>query len=45
MSGGEQWSNKEKEKRVDVRVEFSGKRKSDVTDFGGVRKLSLSFEF
>ncbi len=45
MSGGEQWSNKEKEKRVDVRVEFSGKRKSNMAGFGGAKKLSLSFEF
>ena len=36
---------KKKKKRVDVRVELFGKKKSDVAGFEGVRKLSLSFEF
>ena len=33
------------ERESEIDVEFSGKRKSDVTGFGRAKKLSLSFKF
>ena len=32
-------------KRDNYKVEFSGKRKSDVAGFGGVKNLYLNFSF
>ncbi len=40
---------RERERKVvresEIDVEFSRKRKSDVTGFGGIKKLSLCFKF